>query len=815
MLISLEWLADFVELPPVEDMGDKLASVGIELESLINPAATIRHVVVADVQTVAPHPNAERLQVCQVFDGTSQYQVVCGAPNVAAGQRVALARVGAAVPGLPGIEIVKRAIRGVESEGMLCSRAELGLEDKSAGIWELPATFELGKSIVDEAQLTPTMSLGITPNRADLLSHLGVAREIAAATGKRVKPAKWRVTEKGPDIGPLARVLIEDSSGCRRYVGRVVRGLKVGPSPRWLKERLERLGQRSINNVVDATNYVLFEMGQPLHAFDLSRLAVEAGCPTVRVRRAVEGERLKTLDGVERTLFADDLVIADANRPVALAGVMGGADTEVSESTVSVLIESAWFDPTRVRQTARRHGLRTEGSQRFERGADIGAVIKAVDRCAQLLTEIADGDVAKGILEVAQKMEAPKEIAVRLERIPKILGVSLLAETVVQLLEPLEIRCTARTEAALVFQPPTFRPDITREIDLIEELARRHGYDRIPERLPDASGELRFEPPVLRASDVARQALLAAGCSEAVTYGFGSPSAYADLVAQEGEPLRLLNPLGEELSAMRTSLIPGLCNVLAHNLRHGRKHVRLFEVGTTFHGRTPGPDENERDRDLPREELRAAFIIAGGRHDGRWYEHHETVDFSDLAGIVDTVIEAFDPALPGQRLPGDAPMFNPYCSAIIRVGDITIGRAGQVLPEQLKRYDIAVPVFVAELSITALAGVPRRQIVHQSLPKFPGTRRDLAVVADRGITAESIRQFLAARAGGDLGPEVVERVALFDVYEGKPIPPTHVSLGFAIEYRSRARTLTDAEVGNAFQQVLRDLKRELGVEVRQ
>jgi phenylalanyl-tRNA synthetase beta chain len=769
--ISLEWLSDFVELPAsVDDLCERLASAGVEVEEVINPAARVRGVVVAEVRKVEPHPDAERLNLCEVFDGEGTYKIVCGAPNVAEGMRVALARIGAT---LPGFTIERRAIRGVESEGMLCSRSELGLEEKSAGLWDLPISFGLGRDVLAEAQVPVVLDLGITPNRPDLLSHLGIGREVAAFTGKRTKPFKWRVTEKGPEVGALARVLVEEAPSCKRYVARVVRNLKVGPSPKWLKERLESIGQRSINNVVDATNYVLHELGQPLHAFDLSRLAVEAGCPTVRVRRAQAGEKLRTLDGVERALTPDDLVIADANRPVALAGVMGGADSEVSETTVSVLLESAYFEPVRVRQTARRHGLRTEASQRFERGVDLGMVIKAVDRCAQILAEIAEGEVAKGLLESSQKAEPVREIPLRLERVGRILGVSMATEAVVQLLEPLEIRCTGRTEAALIFQIPSFRSDITREIDIIEEIARRHGYERIPEHLPDTSAEYRYEAPTSRPSDTARRALLAGGYTEAVTYGFGSPARYAPYAAREGEPLRLLNGLGEELSALRTSLVPGLLQVLAHNARHGAKHVRLFEVGTTFHRREPGADEDERDRGLPREDSRVGLVLFGGRHAGRWYEHGETVDYSDLAGAVEGLVKAFALAEPLSARPTPVDGFNPFCSAELFVGERRVGTAGQVDPEAARGWDLPGAVFVAEVSLTALAAAPRRSVMHRSLPKFPGTRRDLAVVAERSLPAETLRSWIADHPGGSLGAAVVVRVVHFDIKFCKPIKPSH------------------------------------------
>ena len=817
MRVSLEWLADFVEMPAQQELCERLAAAGVPVDGIDDPRKAASNIIVAEVEAVDPHPEeGVRVQVCRVFDGSRRHQVICGAPNVAAGLRVAFAPVGTVLPG--GMLIGQRNIRGVDSEGMLCSRSELGLEErKSAGLWELPASFGLGRPVMEEAHAATVFTLDITPNRPDLLSHVGVAREVAASTGKRLKATKWRVTEKGPEVGALARVLVEESASCRRYVARVVRNLKVGPSPAWLQARLESIGQRCINNVVDVTNYVLHELGHPLHAFDLSRLAVEAGCPTVHVRLAAEGERLKTLDGAERVLTQEDLVIADANRAVALAGVMGGLDTEVTESTVSVLLESAYFDPARVRAASKRHGLRSEASLRFERGTDPGGVVRAVDRCAQLLAEVADGEVAKGLIEFSQKMELTREIPLRLDRVPRLLGVSFEPEQVAQLLEPLEIRCTGRTEGALIFQTPSFRPDLTREVDLIEEIARRHGYDRIPEHLPSAGGDFVYSPLASRPSDVARAALLLSGCTEVVTYGMVSPSRMADYAAREGEALRLMNPLGEELSALRTTLLAGLLATAQHNVRHGNKTVRLFEVGTTFH-RVPENavrSEDERERDLPREDIRAACVLTGGRADGRWYEHQEALDFSDLRGVLETLVEAF--GLEGRLTlkPAEVLGFNKYCAAELWVGDACVGSAGRVSGEFCRRWNLEGGVFAAELSLQKLVGCQPRKVEHVALPKFPGTRRDLAVVAERSLAAETLRDFLQKNAGGDLGEHVVERVWLFDVYTGKPIPPTHVSLAFGIDYRSHDRTLTDEEVGAAFQHVLQLLTHTFPVEVRQ
>ena len=811
MQISLEWLGDFVEVPPVADLVTRLTQVGIEVECVHDPAARVAGVVVAQVESVEPHPKADKLKVCRIFDGTERHTVVCGAANVAKGQHVALARVGAV---LPSLTVTARTLCGVASQGMLASKTELGLEEKSEGIWVLPESAKLGENVCTAMRVSPALQLAITPNRPDLLSHQGIAREVAAAFGVRPKAQTPRVSENGPDATSLARVVVDDPAGCARYTARVVQKVQVGPSPQWLRDRLERIGQRSINNVVDATNYVMFALGQPLHAFDLAKLEAEKGAPTIRVRRARPGETLRTLDGVDRTLDPADLVIADASRAVALAGVMGGGDTEVSATTAVVLIESAHFEPITVRRTARRYGMQTEASYRFERTADIGGVNRASDVCAQLIAEVASGLVAKGRIEVAAKPEPPTDVALRLNRVRQILGIELTAEAIVGLLDPLGIRLLHRNDTTLHFEIPTFRPDVTREIDLIEEVARRYGYDSIAERLPDASSAYRFEQAPEPTDARARHSLLQSGLTEAITFGFGSPSHYAPFVEREGAPLRLLNPLGDELSALRTTLLPGLLTSLGTNQRRGAKSARLFEVGMTFHPRAGRPDEDERDRDLPREDLRVGVVMFGGRYDSRWYESGQQVDFTDLAGAVENLVDAFDPEAALVRTAGPNVGLNPMASAALSVGGTVIGWGGQVHPDLLKEYELAGPVFAAEISLSALASVPRRIAKYAALGKFPGTRRDVAVIADRAMPAERIRNFVEQHAGGDAGSQVVEAVRLFDVYAGESIPKDKVSLAFAIQYRSPERTLTDAEIAPVFEALVKRLQSELGVEVR-
>ena len=812
MRINLSWLGEYCELPELEILCADLAASGVEVEGVFDPAKSLADVRVVELRALRPHPDAERLQICAVDGGTgSLAQVVCGASNLAVGQKVAWAAPGAQ---LGNLVLASKTIRGVASAGMLCSRAELGLSQEGAGLWVLPPEAGLGEPVARAAALSPVLILGITPNRPDLLAHLGVAREVSAAASRRLRPNTWRLIEKGPEVTSLARIIIDDAAACRRFSGRIVRGLRVGPSPSWLRERLESIGQRSVNNVVDVTNYVMFELGQPLHAYDLPRLAAEDGLPTLRVRRATAGELLRTLDGVERTLHADDLVVADGQRPVALAGLMGGSDTQVQVGCTQVLLEGAYFEPRQVRQMSRRHGLRTEASQRFERGVDAGMVARAVERCAQLLAEVAEGEVAKGDLEFTPKLEPPREIPVRLARVERLLGVAISAETAVQLLEPLDIRCLGRTEAALIFAPPTGRADLQREVDLIEELARRQGYARIPSRLPDASGPYVPQPRAQPLTPRVRQAWLAAGCSEVVTYGMGRPSEQAAPPGRAPEaPLLLQNPLGEELRALRTSLVPNMLRVVAHNRRHGSAHVRLFELGTTFHARVAAAEEDPRDAALPEERLRAACLMLGGRDQGRWYESGAQVDFADLAGAIEQLREVVAHG-PLQLRPQALPGLSETCSAGIFAGDVCLGWAGMLEPAYQQAWDLSEPVYAAEIDLSQLQQQAPDVLRARPLVRAPSSRRDVALVVPRTVHSADVRAHLQAHAGGALGPSVVERVWLFDVYQGKPVPPSHVSLGFAVQYRHPTRTLTDVETSAAFTDAVAEACRAFDAQVR-
>ena len=835
MRIQLSWLQEFVELPASEELERCLVEAGLTVDHKDDPSSALSGVVVVQVVSAEPHPRADRLKVCEVDDGSRRWQVVCGAPNVAAGQRAAHARPGVKMPA--GMTLAVRPLRGVDSHGMLCAREELGLLPAAgeAGIWVLPDDAPLGSPAMAQAASAAVWSLSVTPNRPDMLSYMGVAREVAATAGRRPKNIKARAPEKGPDIGTLARVQVEEPLACRRFLVRAVRNLRVGPSPDWVVARLLSHGVRSVNNVVDATQMVCFEQGVPLHAYDLARLAVQGATPRIWVRRAQADERLQGLDGRMHRLADQDMVVADLNGPVSVCGIVGGRPTGVHAGTSSILLEAAVIDPARVRATARRLGLRTESSLRGERGVDPQQAQRALDRCCQLIAEWTSGDVAKGVLEHASPL-ARVEIPLRLARVARVLGVTLSPELVVQLLDPLEVRCVTRTDQALIFEVPSFRPDISREIDLIEEVARRHGMGRLPSRRPSTGQPFVFAPATRNLRRLARDTMLAGGLSECVTYAFGRPAWYggdegpevarragapadarpslasnAGAAAKPGatsgaspaaadlsRPITLMNPLGEANSVLRTSLLPGLLAAVAHNLRHGRRDLRLFEAGVTFHRRQPQADEDARQRLLPLEVERLAWCLQGGRHAGRWYERGAAADLSCLVGVAEMLVEALRLAAPLRVVPQTVAGFLPGMAAELWVGDTLMGVAGALQPEICARSGLTTSVLAGELSLTTLAAqrLAARQV--PPLGRHPSVRRDVAWIVPAELAAEALAAQLWAEAGGELGPQVVEAVRLFDRYVGAPVPDGKVSLAYAVDYRHPDRTLTDREVSEAF-----------------
>lgn len=804
MRVSLEWLREYVPInQPTPALAEALINAGLEVGAIEDLGAGMENVVVAELLSVAPHPNADRLSLCEVQAGGETRRVVCGAKNMKTGDRVALAVPGARLPN--GLEIRKSKIRGETSEGMLCSEQELKLAEETEGILILPPDAPVGSPLACHlGRDDVVLDIELTPNRADCLSHLGVAREIAALTGAVMTAQDQAVPEEGEAVGAITSVTIEDAERCPRYAARVIRGVKVGPSPRWLASRLEKVGVRPINNVVDVTNYVLFELGQPLHAFDLATL--DEG--RIVVRRAREGEPLVTLDGVERKLTIDDLVIADATRPVALAGVMGGESTEVTAGTADILLESAYFTPLGIRRTARRQGLKSEASHRFGRGCDPEMVVRASDRAAALLAELAGGRVASGVLDVYPAPVRRPEIRLRPECANALLGIDLAGDAMAGILRRLGIAVDAKG-AELVAQAPSWRPDLVIEADLVEEIARLHGYDRIPTTLPRSPIQSPEAPPERRFEQTARELFTGFGFHEAITYRFISPdwSDRLGLAADDSRRrnVRLRNPMREDQAAMRTSLIPGLLTAALANLRRDQTDVRLFEAGKVFFSSGEGK--------LPEERVALGAVLVGEGRPGFWGKGR-AADFYDAKGPVEALLDRL--AIRGARFQteGLSPYLHPGLSASLRWEKERLGELGMLHPEVAASLELPDNLFLVDLDAPALLrAAGARFPAFTPPPRFPAARRDLAVVVDESIESGDLLEQIEAISEKEFR-EALRQIEIFDVYRGAGIPAGKKSVALRLSYRFDERTLTDAEV-NAFQdRVLTRLAKELGAALR-
>jgi phenylalanyl-tRNA synthetase beta chain len=818
MKISMKWLRELVSTGLSDSaIADGLTAVGLEIEGREQRAIGegAAQVVAARVVERKPVEGSDHLGVCQVDDGQGVHQVVCGASNYAAGDVVPMARVGAVLPN--GMKIGKAKLRGVESFGMLCSARELGLGDDHSGLLQLPKDSPLGTPVEKLLGLPDlVLEVNVTPNRPDALSHLGVAREVAALGGElRVPQPKPR--EDGQAASALASVRIDDSARCRRYLGRVIEGVKVGPSPLHLQERLRSCGIRPISNVVDATNLVLLELGHPLHAFDLDKLDGHQ----IIVRRARAGESMVALDGKERKLDADDLVIADADRPVALAGVMGGQTSEVSDGTTRVLLESAVFDASGVRRTSKRHQLKTEASHRFERGTDEATAQLAVDRCAELIAQLAGGTVRPGRLDAWPAPKAPTRIWVRPARVSAVLGTPIDAAEVEKRLTALGLKAVEGGPERRLWEAPPWRGDLTREIDCIEEIARTRGYDSIPIEVHRAGvGETAAPVPDRLASTASRHALSARGYDEVLNYSFVAERDLLALAppasgAEAVQPIRVANPLTVEQGAMRTSLIAGLLRNAHYNLARGAEDVRLYELGRAY---LPQSNAEHPSGPLswPTFEPRRLALVATGRRSLRHWSLGKaadvTADFYDLKGAVEDVVDALGikGATFGPASVEAAPWLHPAAAAELRLDGKPVGVLGQVHPQVAAHFEVPPGTLLAELAWDALshAAVPVRTL--HGVPRFPAVGRDLAFLVDDAVPAARLEaEIRAADAQG-----LLESVLLFDQYKGAPVPAGKKSLAYALRLRAPDRTLTDADADALCAAVVARLQQAVGAEQR-
>lgn len=794
MKFTLNWLKEYIDTElSAGELAERLTMLGLEVDSVCDLHTELDGIVVGEVLHVANHPDADRLTVCRVAVGDEEKQVVCGAPNVRVGMKVALALPGTNL--LSRLHIKEAKVRGVLSQGMMCSEKELGISENHAGIMELPGSVVSGRSLAEALELCDTLiEVDLTPNRPDCASVIGIAREVAGfSAGKLKLPVAAAAALTGVDL-PFA-VEVEDAAACPRYTARLLKNVTIAPSPWWIRKRLLAIGMRPINNVVDITNLVMMEFGQPLHAFDYKLLAGSR----VVIRHARPGESIVTLDGEERQLDAEMLLICDAEKPVAVAGIMGGENSEVSATTTDILLESACFDPVSVRRTARRLNLATEASYRFERGVDPGGTHLALERAVELMTAVTGGDAVPDGIDFRAGVIPRPPITLRVGRVSALLGVQFSAATITRYLEAIEIGVTQQDEETLIVHPPTFRIDLEREIDLVEEVARLEGYDDIPSTLPGVPMSFPEQDEGRRLRSRVAAILTASGFYEAINYSFVSRLHFDQLGLADDDPARrtvnLLNPLSDEQAVMRTILLPGLLENVRRNINHQNGDLRFFEIGKVFIPRDGG--------EQPLERVHLAGILSGRRFPGAPVFHAgvEPVDIFDVKGTVETLIRELE--LQGVEVRvGDDSRLPPYgekgFGGIINTADgIQLGHFGRVKAGVLKNFDIKQPLFFFDLDMDGLARQPMVAKKHAPLPRFPTVNRDIALLVPVETAAGDM---LAAIRGA--GEKLLEAAEIFDVYRGNSIEAGFKSVAISVTYRSAEKTLKDEVVNKVHQKLI-------------
>ncbi len=799
MKVSFNWLKDYVNISlSSKEIAERLTMSGNEVGKLDVVGGSWEHVFVGQVTALDKHPNADRLRLVTIDLGTERITVVTGAPNMEVGQKVPFAKVGARlIDGHTGqvAELKPAKIRGVKSEGMACSEKELGISDNHEGILILPSDAPVGKPLAEYLGDT-IYDIKVTPNRADCLSVIGIAREVSALTNEPTHIPEPSHAEEGEPIQDFISVEIADPDLCSRYCASLVTGIKIGPSPQWMQQRLIAGGMRPISNVVDITNYVMLEYGQPLHSFDYNQIKGKK----IIVRRARNEEILYTLDGMKRDLNPNMLIIADERDPIALAGVMGGAESEVIDPTTSILLESANFNNISIRRTSMKLNLRSEASARFERGLSPELAPIALRRATQLLLEIAGGKAAKGIADIYPGKKEKKPVLLSKERVSRILGLELSTERIQKALESLSFSCKpAGTSGDLMVTIPYWRTDVRMANDLVEEIARIIGYDEIPTSLLSSQIPQQVPAPMLSLKEQIRDFLVGCGMQEIVTYSLVSQSTLDKVDPEKnlGPALRVANPMSNEQEYLRTSLRPGLLATFASNENHEKDGIKLFEVSRVY---------LHRANDLPEEREMLVGILGGPRLERSWLSGEDTLDFYDAKGIVETVLNrlkvkaSFQPAEDQILLAGK--------TAEVIVGGERIGVIGEVHPKTAALFDISPqPIILFEIDLTKLLSLTEAVYRYRPIPRFPGNSRDIALILDTSIASSKVQEVIESFP-------LVDQVTLFDVYSGEQVPPGKKSLAFSIRYQSRERTLTDEEANQAHQQITDRLQRDFGATLR-
>lgn len=800
MRVSLEWLTELLKIDgSVEELANRLTMSGIAVEEIEDQAAQYQGIIAAKVLSLEKHGQADNLLIAQVDIGTGKRQVITGAKNLKPGDIVPLAVPGTTLPN--GKTIEEAMFKGVLSQGMLCSGAELGLEKESGGIWVFEDTAAtLGASISDLlGENDQILVLELTANRSDCLGMMGVAREAAAVLEKSFTKPSVAVTEKGPAIESLVSIRIADPDLCPRYSARVIEGVTIGPSPQWMQRRLKAAGIRPISNIVDITNYVLLEYNQPLHAFDLDHIPGR----DVIVRRAKQGEKMVTLDEIERQFSSDNLLIACPAEGLCVAGVMGGSSSEVTEKTTRVLLESAYFNPVSIRKTARQLGMRSEASLRFERGIDPNGTVEALNRAAQLMAELGGGTMANGVIDLYPSPVQPRTIRTSTQTINQWLGTAISEDSMKEYLKRVKFEVESLGNGGIQVTVPTYRRDVSHMADLAEEVARLYGYNRIPVTVP-AGKQLGERTPFQKFQQECRKLLLGCGLTETMSYSLyaqNTPSLLGiDLADDLAKTVALMVPLSEDQAVLRTNMAHSLIETVAFNVKRRQTNLSIFEMARVY---WPQPKSV-----LPQEPLHLGMALTGQRHDTGWNQVKNEVDFYDLKGILELLIDKFRFA--GVTLESSKrPFLHPGQSAEIVVNGESAGYLGQVHPDVLKKYEMNQRIFILEVDLSSVWATIDGRIVFEPLPKFPAVQRDLALVAPMDVKAENISAKIEELSGG-----LVEKVELFDVYQGGQVPEGMRSLAFSLSYRSREKTLNDSEVNKVQEELLTKLNALYGAALR-
>ena len=797
MLISLNWLKQYVEIKEsIEEVANALTMIGQEVEAIEIQGENLENVVIGQIVEFDRHPNSDRLTLLKVNVGEGEpLQIICGATNHKLNDKVVVAKIGATLPG--DFKIKKSKIRDVESYGMLCSEEELGFAKESDGIIILPEDAPIGKEYREYLNLNDVIfELEITPNRPDCLSHIGIAREIAAFYDRKVKYPSIEINETIESINTLIKVNIDDKERCKRYVGKIVKNVKVQESPEWLKRRIQAMGLNPINNIVDITNFVMFEYNQPMHAFDFDKLK-----GNINVRAAKENEEITTLDGVDRVLKNNELVIADEERAIAIAGIIGGDATKIDNETKNIFVEVAYFTPDNIRRTSRELGIFTDSSYINERGMDIQNLETVVERAVSLIAEVAGGEILSDTIDRYLEKPEKYEISLNLEKLNKFIGKNLSSDEVAKILTNLNIEIKTIGEDKMLLTPPTYRGDLIRPADIYEEVIRMYGFDNIEARMPVMSIESGEENTNFKVSRIIREILREQGLNEVINYSF-IPKSAKELFSFEDGIIEIKNPLSEDMAIMRPSLVYSLVNNIKENLNRNQTDLKIFEVSKTFKNLGSAKDG------LATEELKVAIALSGREDKNLWNQTKTDYDFYDLKGYIEYLFERLNINKFNLERAKDV-NFHPGVSAEIKIGEDVIGIFGELHPTLINNVGIKrEKVFFAEINLTKLMKYMKIKVNYESISKYPEVLRDLAITLDKDILVGNMTKDIKKKVN------LVEKIDIFDVYSGDKVEAGKKSVAMSIVLRDKTRTLTDQDIDTAMKNILSLIKDKYNGEIR-